>query len=58
MAELKKVNVIRHLAFEDLASFTSVLAANDYHVNYIEAADYALEPDDLAQADLLSDDRN
>jgi len=55
MGDQKTVNVIRHLAFEDLASFTSVLAANDYQVNYIEAADYASEPDDLVQADLLSE---
>ena len=28
------VNVIRHLAFEDLASFTSVLQAKNIEVNY------------------------
>jgi len=50
------VNVIRHLAFEDLASFTSVLQAKDIEVNYIEAADFALTPDDLSQVDPLSDD--
>jgi GMP synthase (glutamine-hydrolysing) len=56
MAKNKIVNVIRHLAFEDLASFTSVLQAHDYRVNYIEAADFALAPDDMSQIDALSDD--
>ena len=56
MGSVKTVNVIRHLAFEDLGSFSSVLQANDYHINYIEAADYALTPDDLSQLDALSDD--
>ena len=56
MGDQKTVNVIRHLAFEDLASFTSVLQANDYQVNYIEAADFALTPDGLLQMDALSDD--
>lgn len=56
MAKNKIVNVIRHLAFEDLASFTSVLQAHDYRINYIEAADFALAPDDLSQIDALSDD--
>lgn len=51
----KIVNVIRHLAFEDLGSFASVLQAHDYQVNYIEAADYALKPDELSQLDALSD---
>ncbi len=56
MTKLKTVNVIRHLAFEDMASFTSVLQINGYQINYIEAADFALAPDDLAQIDALSDD--
>ncbi len=56
MAKNKVVNVIRHLAFEDLASFTSVLQAEDVHINYIDAADFALEPDDLSQSGILSDD--
>ncbi|MCK5394522.1 MAG: glutamine amidotransferase [Gammaproteobacteria bacterium] len=56
MTKLKTVNVIRHLAFEDLASFTSVLQVNGYQINYIEAADFVLTPDDLAQVDALSDD--
>ena len=56
MAKNKIVNVMRHLAFEDLASFTSVLQAHDYRVNYIEAADFALAPDDMSQIDALSDD--
>ena len=56
MGKIKRVNVIRHLAFEDLASFASVLQAHDYHINYIEAADFALAPDDLLQSDAMSDD--
>lgn len=56
MGKNKVVNVIRHLAFEDLGSFSSVLQAHDYKINYIEAADFALKPDDLLQIDALSDD--
>lgn len=56
MTKLKTVNVIRHLAFEDLASFESVLEINGYRINYIEAADFSLKPDDLAQLDPLSDE--
>jgi GMP synthase (glutamine-hydrolysing) len=56
MTKLKTVNVIRHLAFEDMASFTSVLQINGYQINYIEAADFALTPDELAKIDALSDD--
>lgn len=56
MGKIKKVNVMRHLAFEDLASFTSVLQAHGYDINYIEAADFALAPDDMSQIDALSDD--
>ena len=52
----KTVNVIRHLAFEDLASFTSVLQAHGYQINYFEAADFTLAPDDLSQIDALSED--
>jgi len=50
-ANNKIVNVIRHLAFEDLASFTQVLQAHDYQVNYIEAG-----YDDLSQLNAESDD--
>lgn len=56
MGNTKIVNVIRHLAFEDLASFSSVLQAKDIAVNYIEAADFALKPDELSQVDALSDE--
>jgi GMP synthase (glutamine-hydrolysing) len=52
----KKVNVIRHLAFEDLASFTSVLQAHGYQINYFEAADYALRPEDLLKRGSLTKD--
>lgn len=52
----KTVNVIRHLAFEDLASFTSSLQANGYSINYIEAADFALMPDGISPLNALSDD--
>ena len=55
-AKNKTVNVIRHLAFEDLASFTSVLQAHDYQINYIEAADFVLTPDAPLLFDALSDD--
>lgn len=56
MTKLKTVNVIRHLAFEDLASFESVLEINGYRINYIEAADLSLNPEDLSQLDPLSDE--
>ncbi|MDT8281345.1 MAG: glutamine amidotransferase [Gammaproteobacteria bacterium] len=45
-----KVNVIRHLAFEDLGSFASVLQAQDVEINYFEAG-----IDDLSQIDAVSD---
>ncbi len=50
------VNVIRHLVFEDLASFTSVLQAKNIEINYLEAADFALAPENMAKIDALSDD--
>ena len=50
MGKNKVVNVIRHLAFEDLASFTSILQVHGYQINYIEAG-----YDDLSQIDALSD---
>ncbi len=56
VGENKTVNVIRHLAFEDLGSFTSVLLAHGYQINYIEAADSVLKPDELSQLDPLSED--
>ncbi len=56
MEKNKVVNVIRHLAFEDLDSFASILQVNGYQVNYIEAADFALKPEDLSQVDALADD--
>jgi GMP synthase (glutamine-hydrolysing) len=52
----KVVNVIRHLAFEDLASFTSVLQAHGYQINYIEATDFVLMPDIQSPIDALSED--
>jgi len=51
MGTNKVVNVIRHLAFEDLGSFSSVLEAGGYQVNYHEAG-----VDDIALLDPLSDD--
>jgi len=51
MANNKVVNVIRHLAFEDLGSFTAVLQAKNIEINYIEAG-----YDDLGQIDALSDE--
>ena len=50
MGKNKVVNVIRHLAFEDLASFTSILQVHGYQINYIEAG-----YDDLSQIETLSD---
>jgi len=44
------VNVIRHLAFEDMGSFTAVLQAHDVEIKYYEAG-----IDDLSQLDVLSD---
>lgn len=51
MEKIKAVNVIRHLAFEDLGSFAPLLLANGYQINYFDAA-----CDDLSQLDALSDD--
>ena len=51
MGSNKTVNVIRHLAFEDLGSFASVLQVQGYKINYIEAA-----VDDLQQLDAVADD--
>jgi GMP synthase (glutamine-hydrolysing) len=51
MSNPKAVNVIRHLAFEDLGSFASVLEAVGYQVNYYDAG-----IDDIAALDPLSDD--
>lgn len=51
MGDQKTVNVILQLALENLSSFTSVLQANNYQVNYVEAG-----YDDLSQIDALSDD--
>ncbi len=50
MGNNKVVNVIRHLAFEDLGSFSAVLQAKNIEINYIEAG-----YDDLSQIDALSD---
>jgi GMP synthase (glutamine-hydrolysing) len=51
MGNNKVANVIRHLAFEDLGSFESVLSVQGWQVNYIEAG-----CDELDQLDALSDD--
>lgn len=47
----KVVNVVRHLAFEDLGSFSSVLQAHGYQINYVDAG-----YDELSQIDALSDE--
>lgn len=51
MEYVKQVNVIRHLAFEDLGSFSSILMADDYQIRYLEAG-----VDKIQQLDPLSDD--
>ena len=51
MGNNKIVNVIRHLAFEDLASFTALFQAKNININYIEAG-----YDDLSQINVLSDE--
>lgn len=56
MGHDKKVNVIRHLAFEDLAGFASLLQAKNIEINYIEAADFSLSPENFSQVDVLSDE--
>ncbi len=48
---MKQVNVIRHLAFEDLGCFADVLAQQGFAVNYYEAG-----VDDLAALQADSDD--
>ncbi|MCW8851654.1 MAG: glutamine amidotransferase [Gammaproteobacteria bacterium] len=50
VGDTKTVNVIRHLAFEDLGSFSSVLQAHGYKINYVDAG-----YDDLSQIDAVSD---
>ena len=56
MGKIKTVNVIRHLAFEDLGSFASVLQVRNVQINYIEAADITSTMDDLPGFDALSDE--
>lgn len=51
MEQIKTVNIIRHLAFENLGSFGPVLQAHGYQLNYLEAG-----YDDLAKLDALSDE--
>ncbi len=48
---MKQVNVIRHLAFEDLGSFARVFEQQHYGVNYLEAG-----VDDLTRLEADSDD--
>lgn len=55
MGKNKVVNVIRHLAFEDMGSFAPVLHSNGYQINYIEAADLVSTPEKLSQLDALDD---
>jgi GMP synthase (glutamine-hydrolysing) len=55
MGKNKVVNVIRHLAFEDMGSFASVLQSKGCQLNYIEAADFVASPEKLLQIDALGD---
>ena len=47
----KRVNVIRHLAFEDLGNFAGIFEQRGYVIRYFEAA-----TDELVEPVLLSDD--
>ena len=51
MGNNNTVNVIRHLAFEDLGSFASLFQAKNIRINYIDAG-----YDDLSKVDPLSDE--
>ncbi|HEB82812.1 MAG TPA: glutamine amidotransferase [Gammaproteobacteria bacterium] len=51
LEKTETVNIIRHLAFEDLGSFASVLQAKGTDIHYIEAG-----YDELSQLDPLSDE--
>jgi len=53
MEKNKVVNVIRHLAFEDLGSFSSVLQIHDYQINYIDAGYDDLSIINARSGDLL-----
>lgn len=48
---MKQVNVIRHLAFEDLGSFAGVFESRGMTIQYLEAG-----VDDLGQLDPMDDD--
>ncbi len=52
-SDKKEVNVIRHLAFEDLGSFSAVLQAQDYRINYYDAGVDDLSPLKAESDDLL-----
>ncbi len=53
MKNNKMVNVIRHLAFEDLGSFSSVLQVHGYQINYIDAGYDGLSFMNALSGDLL-----
>lgn len=50
---MKQVNVIRHLAFEDLGSFAAVFARHGLQVNYLEAGVDDLSGLSAGSSDLL-----
>ncbi len=50
---MQSVIAIRHVPFEDLDSFGSILSACNYEISYREAAVDDLSSSDLVSADLL-----
>lgn len=50
---MKTAIALRHIHFEDVGSFDSVLAAHDYALQYLDPATDDISATDLHQADLL-----
>jgi GMP synthase (glutamine-hydrolysing) len=53
LAPVKTVAAIRHVHFEDLGAFESVLAASGYHIQYWDAGISDLQHPGVADCDLL-----